>query len=326
MTSQDPLVSVGIPVYNGQRTLRKALDSLLAQTYHNLDLVISDNASTDGTGEICLEYAARDPRIRYFRNPVNLGVYANFRRLITLANGEYFTWAAIDDIKPPTAVEACLQALMGNQGAVLAHGVVLLRTSASEELFEYPNRVHAVDIIPAGRIRKFTNDLQHNDMFYGLYRRDALILGKLGSHCGQDYLLCLQMCLLGEVEYVPQPITIRQERKAIPSSSPMYTEAPMTLNHLITANKIYRRKCWTVLLLGSYYLATVGNVPWKERVGAIAAHVIAFSSLHRSRLAKEIIYQAFEPVVRLCAIFWRVTQRGRYSWRIARKLRSLLGA
>jgi hypothetical protein len=106
----------------------------------------------------------------------------------------------------------------------------------------------------------------------------------------------------------------------------MYTEAPMTLNHLITANKIYRRKCWTVLLLGSYYLATVGNVPWKERVEAIAAHVIAFSSLHRSRLAKEIIYQAFEPVVRLCAIFWRVTQRGRYSWRIARKLRSLLGA
>jgi hypothetical protein len=257
---------------------------------------------------------------------VNLGVYANFRRLITLATGEYFTWAAIDDIKPPTAIEACLEALMRDRGAVLAHGVVLLRTSANDEIFEYPNRVHAVETIPAQRIRKFTNDLQHNDMFYGLYRRDALMLGKLGSHCGQDYLLCLQMCLLGKVQYVPQPITLRQERKAIPSTSPMYAEIPMTLNHLITANKIYRRKCWTVLVLGSYYLATVGNVPWNERVSAIAAHVIAFSSLHRSRLAKEIVYQLFEPFVRLGAVFWRVTQRGRYSLRIARKLRSLLGA
>lgn len=128
MTGQ-PLVSIGIPVFNGERFINQALDTLRAQTYDNLELVISDNASTDSTGEICREYASKDRRIKYFRNPVNIGLCKNFRRAVTLATGEYFMWAAADDLKSPTAVEPCVQAILRNDCAVTAHGIILVRTA-----------------------------------------------------------------------------------------------------------------------------------------------------------------------------------------------------
>ncbi|MGH7793398.1 MAG: glycosyltransferase family 2 protein [Candidatus Binatia bacterium] len=321
---KSPLVSVGIPVYNGERTIRHALDALLAQTHQHLELVISDNASTDRSGEICQEYAAKDPRVKYFRNPANVGVYANYRRVVALATGEYFMWAAIDDVKPPTVIEACVQAILKNDRGVMAHGIVLVRTTGGGEIVEYPNAVNAMGDSAAARIGIFTRGLEHNAMIYGLYRRKALLQGKLGSHCGQDYLLCLQMCLLGTVEYVPRPMIVCRERKAIASSSPMYPAVPVTVSHLFTANKIHRRKCWTVLLLGSYYLATIGNVPRLERLGAIAAHLAAFVPLYRSRLAKEVLYQLFEPVVWFSVWTWRLAQRWSITFRIARRLQSCL--
>jgi glycosyltransferase involved in cell wall biosynthesis len=88
VTHNKPLVSVGMPVYNGERCIRQALDSVLGQTYENLEVIISDNASTDNTAEICLEYAARDQRIQYHRNPVNLGVIANLPRVFELSSGD----------------------------------------------------------------------------------------------------------------------------------------------------------------------------------------------------------------------------------------------
>ncbi|HEY9297142.1 MAG TPA: glycosyltransferase, partial [Phormidium sp.] len=84
MARNKPLVSIGMPVYNGDRYLRLALDSLLAQDYENFDLIISDNASTDKTQEICLEYAAKDSRIRYYRNQVNVGASENFKVVVDL--------------------------------------------------------------------------------------------------------------------------------------------------------------------------------------------------------------------------------------------------
>jgi glycosyltransferase involved in cell wall biosynthesis len=91
------LVSIGMPVYNGEKYIRKALDSLLAQDYGNFELIISDNASTDRTPEICREYEARDPRIRLHRNEKNLGARVNFDIVLQLARGKYFMWAAADD-------------------------------------------------------------------------------------------------------------------------------------------------------------------------------------------------------------------------------------
>src|ERR1035438_9843576 len=98
MTPPVPRVSIGLPVYNGENYLDPALNSILRQDYSDLELIISDNASTDATGNICREYAAKDPRIRYYRNETNIGASANFNCLVKLARGEYFKWAAHDDV------------------------------------------------------------------------------------------------------------------------------------------------------------------------------------------------------------------------------------
>jgi glycosyltransferase involved in cell wall biosynthesis len=92
-----PLVSIGMPLYNGERYIRKALDSLMAQDYENFELIISDNAATDRTQEICLEYAAGDKRIQYYRNEMNMGAVWNFERVLQLSTGDFFMWAADDD-------------------------------------------------------------------------------------------------------------------------------------------------------------------------------------------------------------------------------------
>ena len=92
-----PVVSIGMPVYNGEKYIREALDSLLAQTFSNFELIISDNASTDATKAICEEYVRNDPRIRYVRQSENRGALANFKFVLNQAKGEFFMWAAADD-------------------------------------------------------------------------------------------------------------------------------------------------------------------------------------------------------------------------------------
>jgi glycosyltransferase involved in cell wall biosynthesis len=94
MTSKIPRVSIGLPVFNGEKYLAEALDSILSQTYRDFKLIISDNASTDRTEQICREYAAKDRRIRYYRNEKNIGAPKNFNRVFELSSGKYFRWDA----------------------------------------------------------------------------------------------------------------------------------------------------------------------------------------------------------------------------------------
>jgi glycosyltransferase involved in cell wall biosynthesis len=118
----DPRVSIGIPVYNGADTLAAALDSLLAQTFADFEVIIADNASTDGTPAICQDYAARDPRIHYHRNAENLGAAGNFNRVLELARGAYFKWFAHDDLLAPQYLERCLRAFdESDESFVLVH-------------------------------------------------------------------------------------------------------------------------------------------------------------------------------------------------------------
>lgn len=112
---------MGLPVYNGERFLARAIDTLLAQTYRDFELLIVDNASTDGTEEICRAYAERDPRVRYWRNERNLGAMGNFRRAFELSSGELFKWAAHDDEHEPEFLERCVAALDADRELVLAY-------------------------------------------------------------------------------------------------------------------------------------------------------------------------------------------------------------
>src|SRR6476646_2411498 len=116
-----PKVAIGLPVYNGAKYVAEAIESVLAQTYGDLELVISDNASTDATEEICRDYTARDSRVRYARAEQNGGAAWNFNRTFELSRGEYFKWLAHDDAIGPQYLARCLAVLDRDPGVVLCH-------------------------------------------------------------------------------------------------------------------------------------------------------------------------------------------------------------
>src|SRR3712207_6191103 len=111
MNTQSPKVSIGLPVYNGEKFIREAIDSILNQTFEDFELIISDNASTDETAAICQTYAAQDRRVRYFRNLENIGAAGNHNRVFEAASGKYFKWAAHDDLCGPNFVAECVNVL-----------------------------------------------------------------------------------------------------------------------------------------------------------------------------------------------------------------------
>jgi GT2 family glycosyltransferase len=115
-----PRVSIGMPLYNAERYLAGTLESILGQTFCDLEVVISDNGSTDRTEQICRQYASRDNRIRYYRNEVNRGAAWNYNHVFELARGEYFKWASYDDLLAPKFLEHCVASLDQDPSAALA--------------------------------------------------------------------------------------------------------------------------------------------------------------------------------------------------------------
>ncbi len=118
--SQKELVSIGLPVYNGIPFVKKAIESVLSQTYSNIELIISDNPSTDGTQALCEEYAHKDKRVRYVRHKENIGLHANYKFPFDNSRGEYFCWVSYDDFLDIHFVEKCLALLRDDKEAVMA--------------------------------------------------------------------------------------------------------------------------------------------------------------------------------------------------------------
>ena len=292
-----PLVSIGLPIYNGERYIRDTLPALLNQTYRNLEIIISDNASTDATAALCHEYASRDSRIRYVRQPHTVSVIPNFRCTLELATGEYFMWAAIDDVKPETIVEETLTALLRNPAAVMAHGPIRV---------EMPDRVDEIEVAHefdlrqdhvARRVETFTREIRHAAMVFGLYRREALNrAAPYRQHMGHDYLMCLQMCVLGQVERVPSPLVVYMQRWGS-LDSPMYTREPITIRDLLVYRGVRRRKCWITLLLGTYYILRARGVGLTDKIRAVGAHLRSFVLRYRRHLITELAFIALTPML-----------------------------
>lgn len=198
--SEAPLVSIGVPVRNGAATLVNALESVIHQTYDNLEIIISDNMSTDGTAEICLAYAARDPRIRYVRQNDDLTFAGNFAFLRDQAVGRYFMWAAHDDTRDLDFVERLVAALESNPRAVLAMGDTI-------EILDGKSRILATDFAVAGpgrsaRLREAA--LNHCAHIYGLWRLAALrrIIIRYGGWWPDTPMMMAGTCL-GDYLHVP---------------------------------------------------------------------------------------------------------------------------
>jgi Glycosyltransferases involved in cell wall biogenesis len=201
------MVSIGMPVYNGGRFLRGALDSLLAQDYPDFEIVISDNASNDETEGICREYASKHARIRYYRPDQNMGAIWNFTRVQELARGEYFMWAAHDDLRHPEYLARCVAALEANPNAFFCcTGVRLIDDAGQDVSDSFPFRsFHPTGSTPCERLRALIRSTAWFDT-YSLMRSRALAETKIGSEWGGDVVLLAELCLRGEVAEVPDKL------------------------------------------------------------------------------------------------------------------------
>ncbi|MBV8857745.1 MAG: glycosyltransferase [Acidobacteria bacterium] len=201
-----PLVSIGMPVYNGERYLPEALDSLLAQDYPNIVITISDNASTDATEAICKRYAERDARIRYQRAARNMGAVWNFNRVFELSEGEFFMWAAFDDLRDPAFVSKCLAALQANPGAVLCYSDIRFIDERGEPVPFGLKTLHPTSESLEGRVSAMAlSSFWYG--FYGLMRADALAKTRLARPVwGFDVVLLMEVCLRGDVLFVPEQL------------------------------------------------------------------------------------------------------------------------
>src|SRR5690606_31013056 len=139
-----PRVSVRVPTYHGAPHPREAPQSLPPQPYEDTEDIASDNASTDATEEIATSFASRDPRVRYHRLPENIGAAANFMRVLELARGEYFRWAAADDLSAPEFIERCVSVLDRQPDVVQAYPLTKLIDERGAVIGEYQDGLHIV--------------------------------------------------------------------------------------------------------------------------------------------------------------------------------------
>jgi hypothetical protein len=186
--SNAPRVSIGLPVYDGERYLRAALDGLLSQTVADFELIIADNASTDDTEAICREYGGGDPRIRYLRTPTNVGSLRNFNLTFGDARGAYFKWAAHDDLLKPEFLARCLEPLERDPTVVLSHSYTRIIDEHGTAIGDYANDLgHASDARPSRRFRDVLAEDRWCFEFYGAVRASALRSTRLlGGHVGAD--------------------------------------------------------------------------------------------------------------------------------------------
>lgn len=206
-----PLVSVGIPVYNGGRFVAAAIESVLSQSMADLELVICDNGSTDGTEALCRRYAALDARVCYFRNPSNLGAAGNFCRAFDLSTGRYFRWLASDDLIGPSSLEKCAALLDANPDAILACTRANVIGAAGELLHAYTADQALCQNSALERFRQVTLQDPWCNAQYGLMRRETLArTARMGAFSGSDCTLLAELALHGRFVEVPEALFMRR--------------------------------------------------------------------------------------------------------------------
>jgi glycosyltransferase involved in cell wall biosynthesis len=203
-------VSIGIPVYNGARFLKEAIDSILAQTFEDLELVISDNASTDQTEQICRAYAAKDKRVRYYCNEKNLGAAWNYNCVFELSTGEYFKWQAHDDLCGPRFLEKGVAVLAGDPSIVLCYSKFVRIDEHGNPLKILTSKVTGRGK-PHERFRSVILRRNTCEEVFGLMRASALRKTRLySSYSNCDDNLLAELALQGCFYAIQEPLIMHR--------------------------------------------------------------------------------------------------------------------
>ncbi|HET6520683.1 MAG TPA: glycosyltransferase [Geminicoccaceae bacterium] len=212
-----PSVRVGLVAYNGERFIAATIESILAQTYTDFELVIADDASTDATEEICRRYAARDSRVRYHRNQRNLGAAPNFNHVFELAGpSRYFKWSAHDDLITPDYLERCVAALDGDPDAVLCQSWIGVIDERGELIGRLPSRLDRKE--SPDPVERFGCAVLRHHMaleILGVIRTDVLGTTRLnGGYPRSDSALVAELALAGRFIEIPEPLFLSRDHPA----------------------------------------------------------------------------------------------------------------
>ena len=218
-----PLVSIGLPVYNGENFVAEAIQCVLSQTFSDWELVISDNASTDKTVHICREFADQDIRISLHQNQQNMGVSPNFNRVFWLSRGRYFKWISHDDLFAAEFVENCVRELEGDSRTVLAFPRTAYVGPDRQLLHRQTGSLSIVGPTPESRVIQLMKlESEGIDIFwsqYGLIRREVLEETHLmDPYNGSDQTLLMEIALKGNIVEVEKELFFRREHTAASTS------------------------------------------------------------------------------------------------------------
>jgi glycosyltransferase involved in cell wall biosynthesis len=264
MDSTAPKVSVGLPVFNGERFLESALDGLAGQTYGNLEIIISDNASTDRTEAICRAYAARHPFIRYSRNAENIGGFRNNNRVIDLAIGKYFLLTGHDDLRDPTQIERCVEVLERDEDCVLCYTATVYIDVGGRPLDETEGVLSVESASPTARFREVLRQRHRVETVYGVVRRSALGRIRFRQFADSDRVWVAELALRGKFRRIPDPLFFRRQHAQ--KSTILYPTRYARAEWFNPG----RRNAWRFphVQQGAAYFAaiTAGPIPWTTKL------------------------------------------------------------
>lgn len=252
-----PRLSIGLPVYNGEKYLAESLDALLGQSYEDFELIISDNASTDGTEQICHRYLAKDPRIRYIRQPKNIGAAPNHNFVFEQSRGELFKWASHDDLYGRDLLLRCVEALDERPHVVLSHAwlAIIDDTGTVTNRYDYQLATDSPDPVQRFRSLLFTSG---GDDLYGVIRADVLRrVAPHDSYHHADRTFIAEIALHGPFYQVPELLYFRRDHPArAERANPTMSSRCANLD----PRRADRLRNPTVRLLGEYVLGYLGVI------------------------------------------------------------------
>jgi glycosyltransferase involved in cell wall biosynthesis len=291
-----PLVTIGLPTYNGARYLARSLDSLLAQDYPNFELVISDNGSSDDTERVARDYAERFERIRYFRQESNVGAAANFNKTLGLAGGPYFMWASDHDLWDPAFVSRCVAALEADPAAVLAYPETLLIDENDAPIEEMDDQYDLGQQSALDRYKYLIWRLVICNMIYGVSRREALAAtGGFPDVISPDHVVLARMALQGRVLRVGGHLFLRRRNRPPESQDQQRNRALIDLNPSKARERTAMAPPRLYRDLRRHHLRAVAesSLPFRERLDARMATMACFHQ--RFHVASNLV-RAFKLV------------------------------
>lgn len=196
--NNQPLVTIGIPTYNRNSLLKRSLEAALNQDYKNIEVIVSDNASTDDTEKTCLYYSQKDSRCKYIRQKINIGVTANFIEVLKNASGELFMWLGDDDWIDVNYISVCVHELCADSSMALVSGIPKYYRNGQ---FDFVGKPFNLSYSCAwSRVIAFYTLVQDNGMFYGVMRTHQVRKVSIKNMMGGDWLFVAGMVFMGKAK------------------------------------------------------------------------------------------------------------------------------